>query len=170
MGLQRTACNPLLRASAISESQAQSMATMKPISQSEHLTGKEFWLKNKELNRPISPHLTIYKFQLTSMLSITHRATGLAQSAMLSGVGLGALLIPGNFPMLLNDIAAMQFGSSLIFTSKFVLAFPVMFPLWNGFRHLAWDLGHGFKIPEVYKTGWFVVGLSVATSLALAAI
>jgi len=102
------------------------------------------------------------------MLSITHRATGLAQSAMLSGVGLGALLIPGNFPMFLNDIAAMQFGAALIFTSKFVLAFPVMFHLWNGFRHLAWDMGHGFKIPEVYKTGWFVVGLSVATSLALA--
>merc|ERR1719516_453325 len=54
---------------------------MKPISQSEHLTGKEFWSKNKALNRPLSPHLTIYKFQLTSMLSITHRATGLAQSA-----------------------------------------------------------------------------------------
>ena len=93
--LQRTACNPLLRASAISASQAQSMATMKPISQSEHLTGKEFWSKNKELGRPISPHLTIYKFQLTSMLSITHRATGLIQSGMLTGAGLGALLLPG---------------------------------------------------------------------------
>ena len=73
----------------------QSMATMKPISQSEHLTGKEFWSKNKALNRPISPHLTIYKFQLTSMLSITHRATGLIQSAMLTGVGAGALMLPG---------------------------------------------------------------------------
>ena len=36
--------------------------------------------------------------------------------------------------MFLNDIAAMQFGAALIFTSKFVLAFPVMFHLWNGFR------------------------------------
>jgi len=49
------------------------------------------------------------------MLSITHRATGLAQSGMLSGVALGALLIPGNFPMLLNDIAAMQFGVCLTY-------------------------------------------------------
>merc|ERR1712098_539493 len=113
---------------------------------------------------------TIYKFQLTSMLSITHRATGLAQSAMLTGVGLGALMLPGNFPMFLNDVAAMHFGGPLIFTAKFVLAWPVMYYLWNGFRHLAWDLGHGFKIPEVYKTGWFVVGLSVVTALALAAI
>ena len=86
---------PVLRAQTTMLPSLQTMATMKPISQSEHLTGKEFWSKNKALNRPISPHLTIYKFQLTSMLSITHRATGLAQSAMLSGVGLGALLIPG---------------------------------------------------------------------------
>ena len=73
----------------------QTMATMKPISQSEHLTGQEFWSKNKALKRPISPHLTIYKFQLTSMLSITHRGTGLAQSGMLTGAGLGALMLPG---------------------------------------------------------------------------
>ena len=37
------------------------------------------------------------------------------------------------------------------------------------YRHLAWDMGHGFKIPELYKTGWFVVGLSVLTALGLAA-
>jgi len=147
----------------------QTMATMKPISQSEHLTGKEFWSKNKALQRPISPHLTIYKFQLTSMLSITHRGTGLAQSAMLTGAGLGALLLPGNFPLFLNDVAAMHFGGAIIFSTKFILAWPVMFHLWNGFRHLAWDMGHGFKIPEVYKTGWFVVGLSVVTALGIAA-
>ena len=88
-------CAPVLRAQTTMLPSLQTMATMKPISQSEHLTGKEFWSKNKNLGRPISPHLTIYKFQLTSMLSITHRATGLAQSGMLSGVGLGALFIPG---------------------------------------------------------------------------
>merc|ERR1712128_362428 len=74
--------------------------------------------------------------QPTSMLSITHRGTGLAQSGMLTGVGLGALLLPGNFPMFLNDVAALQFGSALIFSTKFILAWPVMFHLWNGFRHL----------------------------------
>ena len=94
--LARSSCGPLLRVPTSTLSPLQTMATMKPISQSEHLTGKEFWSKNKELNRPISPHLTIYKFQLTSMLSITHRGTGLAQSGMLTGVGLGALMLPGS--------------------------------------------------------------------------
>ena len=93
----RSTCVPLLRSHTTTLPSLQTMATMKPISQSEHLTGKEFWSKNKALNRPISPHLTIYKFQLTSMLSITHRGTGLAQSGMLTGVGLGALLLPGSF-------------------------------------------------------------------------
>ena len=72
--------------------------------------------------------------------------------------------------MFLTDIAGMHFGGAIIFATKFILAWPVMFHLWNGFRHLAWDMGHGFKIPELYKTGWFVVGLSVLTALGLAAI
>jgi len=166
--LYRMSCGNLLRVPTTTLSPLQTMATMKPISQSEHLTGQEYWAKNKALNRPISPHLTIYKFQLTSMLSITHRGTGLAQSGMLSGVGLGALMLPGNYPMFLSQVVDMQFGGAVIFTTKFILAWPVMFHLWNGFRHLAWDMGHGFKIPELYKTGWFVVGLSVVTALALA--
>jgi len=41
---------------------------------------EDFWDKNKRLNRPMSPHLTIYKPQVTSMLSITHRITGIAVS------------------------------------------------------------------------------------------
>ena len=93
--LSRSSCVPLLRVQTSTLAPMQTMATMKPISQGEHLTGQEFWSKNKALKRPISPHLTIYKFQLTSMLSITHRGTGLAQSGMLTGAGLGALMLPG---------------------------------------------------------------------------
>ena len=37
-------------------------------------------------------------------------------------------------------------------------------------RHLAWDMGHGFKIAELYKTGWFVVALSVVTALGIASL
>merc|ERR1712059_104458 len=68
-------------------------ATMKaPMTPEEHTTSRtEFWAKNKALGRPTSPHLTIYKFQLTSMLSITHRGTGLIQSGYLTAVGGGAI-------------------------------------------------------------------------------
>lgn len=49
--------------------------------------------KNYRLSRPMSPHLTIYKLQLTTMLSITHRATGVALSGVTAGLGTGMLLI-----------------------------------------------------------------------------
>ena len=50
---------------------------MKSVEPEEHkILKEEFWKKNKRLGRPISPHLTIYKPQMTSMLSITHRGTG----------------------------------------------------------------------------------------------
>lgn len=54
---------------------------------------EEFWDKNKRLNRPVSPHLTIYKFQITSVLSITHRATGLALSGLTSAFAIGLFFI-----------------------------------------------------------------------------
>merc|ERR1711884_356896 len=67
---------------------ASSMATfkMRPVAAADTAAGGEnFFDRNKRLARPTSPHLTIYKMQLTAVLSITHRGTGLAQSALLSG-------------------------------------------------------------------------------------
>lgn len=53
------------------------------------LPGESFDAKNKRLSRPLSPHLTIYKPQLTSMLSITHRGTGVFLSVLISGFSIG---------------------------------------------------------------------------------
>ena len=71
-----------------SHTPASSMATfkMKPVAAADTAAGGEnFFDRNKRLARPTSPHLTIYKMQLTAVLSITHRATGCAQSALLAG-------------------------------------------------------------------------------------
>jgi len=158
----------MLRLPSSSLLSCQTMATMKPIAASEALQGQEFWSKNKRLARPMSPHLTIYKPQLTSMMSITHRITGCVQSGILSGAALGVLVMPVNFPILLNEIQQLQLGGLTIFSLKFLLSVPVTYHFWNGFRHLAWDLGHGFKINELYKSGWFVCGLTVVSAIALA--
>eukprot|EP00088_Acartia_fossae_P008879 TRINITY_DN14283_c0_g1_i1.p1 TRINITY_DN14283_c0_g1~~TRINITY_DN14283_c0_g1_i1.p1 ORF type:complete len:185 (+),score=39.81 TRINITY_DN14283_c0_g1_i1:33-557(+) len=160
--------NPVLRSNCFSATR--SMAVMKPMTPEEHTISKtEFWSKNKQLGRPISPHLTIYKFQLTSMLSITHRATGLIQSGILSGFAIAAMSLPGTFPMWLDYLNSFHFGAPLIFTAKFALAWPVTYHLFNGVRHLAWDMGLGFKIPDLYKSGYFVVALSVLFALGIAA-
>jgi len=50
---------------------------------------EDYWDKNKRMNRPMSPHLTIYKPQVTSMLSITHRITGLATSGYIYAFSVG---------------------------------------------------------------------------------
>lgn len=103
----------------------------------EHQILKEpFWDKNKRLQRPLSPHLTIYKFQMTSMLSITHRGTGLAQSAILSGAAIWAIATNTSFPALLTSVQALGFGGALIFLGKFAIAWPVTYHLFNGLRHL----------------------------------
>lgn len=57
------------------------------------LPGETYFDKNKRLNRPMSPHLTIYKPQLTSMLSLSHRGTGIVLSTLLSSFSIGKYLL-----------------------------------------------------------------------------
>ena len=102
------------------------------------------------------------------MLSISHRISGVMQSGFLSLAALGVLVMPGNFPSALAELQSLQLGGAVIFSLKFLLSLPVSFHFFNGFRHLAWDLGHGFKINELYKSGWFVVGLALLGALGMA--
>merc|ERR1712165_503869 len=82
------------------------MSSIKSISPQEHqISREEFWEKNKRLSRPLSPHLTIYKPQMTSMLSITHRGTGVAQSAILSGFAIFGIASNYSFPWLLSQVS-----------------------------------------------------------------
>merc|ERR1712106_810135 len=98
-----------------------------------------------------SPHLTIYKPQVTSMLSITHRGTGVALSVIMSAFSIGMLALPNSYPYYLALIQSLQFGAPLIFLAKFSLAFPFMFHTCNGVRHLFWDLGYGFSLRALSK-------------------
>ncbi|HEV2161497.1 MAG TPA: succinate dehydrogenase, cytochrome b556 subunit [Stellaceae bacterium] len=109
--------------------------------------------------RPLSPHLQIYKPQLTSVLSITHRGTGLA-------LGVGAIfLVWWLSGAAWSDAcfrAAQAFWSSWL-GKLFLLGwtFSLFFHLLNGVRHLLWDVGFGFDLPTTYRTGWTVVAFSV---------
>merc|ERR1711944_124907 len=113
------------------------MSSIKSISPQEHqISREEFWEKNKRLSRPLSPHLTIYKPQMTSMLSITHRGTGVAWSLVLSGVGIGAIFSPVTFPTGLAALQSLQIGAPLIFIVKYGLSWMVCYHTINGLRHL----------------------------------
>ena len=106
-------------------------------------------------NRPLSPHLQVYRPQLTSVLSILHRATGIA-------LALGTLLLvwwliaaatgPTAFDNVQSFIGSI-FGRILLFGWSFAL----LYHLCNGIRHLVWDVGKGFEIGSAYASGWLVV-------------
>ncbi|KAK6468562.1 succinate dehydrogenase cytochrome b560 subunit [Huso huso] len=131
---------------------------------------QKFTDKNSRLARPLSPHITIYSWSVPMMMSITHRGTGVGLSAGVAVFAVSALVLPGDFASYLNLIQSLSLGPALICTAKFGLAFPVAFHSFNGIRHLMWDLGKGFRMPEVYRSGYAVIALSVLSAIALAAL
>ena len=115
------------------------------------------------VERPLSPHLQIYKPQLTSVLSISHRATGLALSV-------GAILLV--WWLLAAASGDQAFAAAQGFWGSWIgilfllgWTFSLFFHLCNGIRHLVWDAGYGFDLPTAYRTGWIVVGASAGLTL-----
>jgi succinate dehydrogenase (ubiquinone) cytochrome b560 subunit len=128
---------------------------------------EDYFEKNKRLNRPLSPHLSIYKWQITMTMSISHRTTGLILTGALYGVGIGTLLLPNNFPYYINLLQAAHLSPALLGVAKFSLAYPLVFHFCSGLRHLAWDMGYGFEIGDFYKSGYAVVALSALLTTGL---
>ncbi len=115
--------------------------------------------------RPLSPHLQIYKWQLTMTLSILHRATGiaLAVGTLLVLALLIALAAGPDAYGAVRDCCASPLGLLMLFGWSWALCFH----LFNGIRHLLWDTGWGFEIPRAYATGWSVVVLSLALTAVI---
>lgn len=116
-------------------------------------------------NRPLSPRIQIYRPQLTSVLSITHRLTGVALSA--GSLLIVAWLVAGAAgPTAYRDLLSFMrswIGLPLLFG----WTFSVFFHLCNGLRHLVWDAGRGFELRTIYASGWSVVTVSVILTIGL---
>lgn len=113
--------------------------------------------------RPLSPHLQIYRPQLTSVLSITHRATGVVLVA-------GTLLLVYWLICAASGPQAYETAQDLLgsWFGRIVLlgfSFSLFFHLCNGIRHLFWDVGFGFELKTTYASGMAVVIVSVAMTL-----
>jgi len=107
------------------------------------------------LQRPLSPHLQIYRWPLSMAISILHRVTGVALSV-------GAVL----FVVILVAVAAGPVSYELIrgyiattMGQIFLLlwTFALFLHLFNGVRHLFWDAGYGFQKSTTTKSGIFVL-------------
>ena len=110
-------------------------------------------------NRPLSPHLQIYRPQLTSILSIVHRASGLfliagtiAFSTWVVALSCGESIFVA-YTGLLNSLPGQLFTLGCLFS--------FFYHLCNGVRHLLWDAGHGYQLRSVYLSGGLVVVVSV---------
>lgn len=114
-------------------------------------------------NRPLSPHLQVYKPQLTSVLSILHRGTGLA-------LGLGNvvfilwLLALAGGPLPYGVIQGF-FASALGRLFLLGWTFSFFYHFANGIRHLLWDAGRNFDLASTYRTGRIVVAASIGLTV-----
>ena len=106
--------------------------------------------------RPLSPHLQIYKPQLTSVLSITHRLTGFALCMVI-------LISPVILYFLTMSRETHAFAKLIISLALF----GMVYHLCNGIRHLAWDAGYGLDLDSSYRSGYIVVIASLSITILL---
>lgn len=116
-------------------------------------------------NRPLSPHLQVYKPQLTSVMSIFHRGSGvvLALGSVILVWWLSALAAGPESFATANAVIGSFLGKLILFL--FTLA--LFYHLCNGIRHLVWDTGRGFELESVYRSGYVVAIASVVLTVVV---
>ena len=114
-------------------------------------------------NNPLSPHLQIYRWHISSLLSITHRISGVINLLALILIFFWLLTFSfgeNNYELFLTKING--------FFGKFILigfTWSMSFHLLSGIRHLFWDLGYGFEIKTANVSGIIVIIFSLALTI-----
>ncbi|MEK9910866.1 MAG: succinate dehydrogenase, cytochrome b556 subunit [Candidatus Puniceispirillum sp.] len=110
-------------------------------------------------SRPLSPHLQVYRPQLTSVMSIMHRATGaaLASGTVLLALWLAALAAGDGWFVMAAAVSAHPLGKLVLFGYSAALVYHGL----NGIRHLSWDMCLGLELDQVYRSGYLVLSLTV---------
>jgi len=116
-------------------------------------------------NRPLSPHMTIYRWPVTMMTSITHRATGIALSV-------GMVILAWWLVSISNGPEGFESFHAVVDTPLgllvlFAITWSLAFHFCNGIRHLAWDLGYGFSKEASRQGSILVIALSVILAVAI---
>ena len=114
-------------------------------------------------SRPLSPTIQIYRPQLTSVLSIANRITGVVLSlyAVMLVVWLVAAADGPHSYGTVQLVTQSWVGQIFLFGCTF----SFFLHLCGGIRHLVWDTGHGFELGTIYASGWTVVGVSTALTV-----
>ena len=115
--------------------------------------------------RPLSPHLQVYRPQMTSVMSILHRAAGVVLTT--GTIIMAAWLVSLALGKEAYDVVVMVIGHPLGQFVLFGYSVALIYHTLNGVRHLGWDLGFGLTIPQVYKNGQIVLFLTVVLTMGL---
>ena len=117
-----------------------------------------------QAERPLSPHLGIYRWQISNSLSILHRLTGVMLSfgALMLVVWLVSIAAGYNEYMAVKNFLGSWLGVLALFGWTFCFCYH----LCNGIRHLAWDAGKGFEKRSAQISGMIVVALALLMTLA----
>jgi succinate dehydrogenase / fumarate reductase cytochrome b subunit len=127
-------------------------------------TNPKVYIMNSK-NRPLSPHIQIYRPQMTTVLSIVHRLTGV-------GLVAGCLIMTWWLFAAISGQTAFEqtqaFRDSPIGTLIFAgWLWAFVYHFLNGIRHLKWDTGRGINMKSAYRSGWVVVIGSVLLTILI---
>ncbi len=115
--------------------------------------------------RPLSPHLQVYRWQITMLMSILHRASGVILTLGAFGLAWWLLAVAAGGEAYSDAADRLASPMGLLALAGFSLA--LVYHLLNGIRHMLWDAGWGLEIPEIYRSGYTVAALTVLLTAAI---
>ena len=115
--------------------------------------------------RPLSPHVMHYRWQIGNTLSILHRFTGIALALGIVALAYWLIAIAGGEDS--YETARQLFAGPLGRLFLIGWTFSFLYHLFNGVRHLFWDAGYGFERTQRHASGWIVVLAAVALTLGI---
>jgi succinate dehydrogenase / fumarate reductase cytochrome b subunit len=115
--------------------------------------------------RPLSPHLQVYRWTVTMALSILHRVTGLALALGLVVLALWLIHAAAGPEQYQYFRQAMSTPVGTVLLIGWTFAF--LLHLANGVRHLVWDAGLGFEIPQANRSAWAAIAFAVVATALL---
>ncbi|HCX14718.1 MAG TPA: succinate dehydrogenase, cytochrome b556 subunit [Rhodospirillaceae bacterium] len=119
--------------------------------------------RSKLADRPLSPHLQVYRLPLTALTSIFHRITGVGLS--LGMILLVVWLVAAAFGSGAYGIATEFITSPIGYLLLFGFSVALFFHLCNGIRHLFWDVGMNFEIEETKRSNVLVILFSIVLTV-----
>lgn len=129
---------------------------------------KNYTTRQKELGRPVSPHVLIYDFPIAALSSITNRVTGVALSFGAAGLATAEILGGSGTSLWIMQTIGSQ-GFLISSAAKFSVAFPVVYHFGGAIRHFAWDYTPEYlENADVEKSSKALFGVSTLLSVGIA--